>query len=179
MHQLKDALNIFVRTNNPSQLFRRTRALITKGLEGTLLLHGAVENGQTETIVSLIEQIIDLPTSNILFEEMNEYGETPLLVAAKINQGQIIECILKKQSEYAKQKDKNENNLLHLLASLKDNEGVDTIEKVLLILSDDLAIHLLKDKNDDDKTPLNIAQFNGNKKIENLFAPSDNEEDSK
>ena len=148
-------------------------------MTNSLLLHDAIANGRTKTVMSLFEQILDLPASNDLFEEINERGETPLLIAAKFNQGQLVECILKKWPEYIKQKDKNGNNLFHLLANLKDDQGVELIEKILLILSDELFIDLLKGKNENEKTPLNVAQSNGNIQIEKLLIPTKDEEDLK
>ena len=168
--QLKQALNTFIRTDNSSQLFRRTRVLIISELTNSLLLHEAIANGGTKTVMSLIEQILDLPASNVLFEEVNEYGETPLLIAAKFNQRQVVECILKKRPEYAKQKDKNGNNLFHLLANLKGDQGVELIEKILLILSDDISIKLFKEKNRQNQTPMDIAKSSNNTSVLSLLS---------
>ena len=148
-------------------------------MTNSLLLHEAIANGQIEIVLSLIEQIADRPASNDLLEEVDECGETPLLIAAKFNQGQVVECILKKRPEYAKHKDKNGNNLFHLLANLKGDQGVELIEKILLILSDELSIDLLKGKNENEKTPINVAQTNGNILVEKLLIPTKGQEDLK
>jgi len=65
------------------------------------------------------------------------------------------------------------------LANLKGDQGVELIEKILLILSDELSIDLLKGKNENEKTPINVAQTNGNILVEKLLIPTKGQEDLK
>src|SRR5580693_7205996 len=106
---------MLVRQNDPSRLFRRTRILLSKFDKDPSPLNDAIQHGHTKLALSLIEQIIDMPSPNRLLENENENGETPLLIAAKLNEWELIESILKTRSDLAKQKDKDENNLFHLL----------------------------------------------------------------
>ncbi|CAF1156832.1 unnamed protein product [Rotaria sordida] len=112
--------------------------------------------------LSLIEQVLDMNSSQGLLEKENENGETPLLIAAKCNQWKLIEVILKNRSDLVEQKDKNDNNLLHLLANLNEDEGAETIGNIFKILSNDTKQILLIGKNKLSQTPLEIAQSHGN-----------------
>jgi hypothetical protein len=80
----------------------------------------------------------------------------------KLNQWKLIESILKNRSDFAKQEDKNGNNLFHLLANLNEDKGVDTIENISKILPDALKINLLKQKNKTNQKPMDIAQSHNN-----------------
>lgn len=162
LNQLKDALTIFVRTNDPSRLFRRTRVLLSKFDENTSPLSDAIERGHIQLALPLIEQVIDMPSPNRLLEKGNANGETPLLIAAKLNHGKIIETILKKRSDLVEQKDKDGNNMFHLLANLSEDKGAKTIENILIILPNESKINLLKEKNTKNETPIDIAQSHGN-----------------
>jgi ankyrin repeat protein len=97
-----------------------------------------------------------------LFEQVNENGETPLLIAVKLNEWKLIECILKSRSDLAKQKDQNGNNLFHLLANLSEDKGAETIKNVLAILPNELNMDLLKEQNQTNEKPMDIAQFHNN-----------------
>jgi ankyrin repeat protein len=125
-------------------------------------LNDAIEHGHAQTALSLIEQIIDMSPSNGLLEKANENGETPLLVAAKCNQWKLIKPILEKRCELTKQKDKDGNNLLHLLANIDEDKGAETIENVVKILPKDTKRELVKEKNKTKQTPLEVAQSHGN-----------------
>jgi len=169
LNLLKDSLEIFVRKNDPSRLFRRTRILLSKYTEDPSPLHDAIQNGHTELALSLIEQIIDVPSPNRLLENENENGETPLLIAVKLNQWKLIESILKNRSDFAKQKDKDGNNLFHLLANLDEDKGVETIENISKILPSDIEKLLKEGKNQKNQTPMDIAQSHGNIQCMNLL----------
>ncbi|CAF1037725.1 unnamed protein product [Rotaria sordida] len=162
LNQLKVALEKFVRTNDPSQLFRRTRILLSKCDENSLPLNDAIQRGHIEIALSLIEQVLDMNSSQGLLEKGNENGETPLLIAAKCNQWKLIEVILKNRSDLVEQKDKNDNNLLHLLANLNEDGGAENIKNIFKILSNDTKQILLIGKNKLSQTPLEIAQSHGN-----------------
>jgi ankyrin repeat protein len=172
LNQLKDALTIFVRTNDPSRLFRRTRVLVSKFDENTSPLSDAIERGHVQLALPLIEQVIDMPSPNRLLEKGNANGETPLLIAAKLNHGKLIETILKKRSDLVEQKDKDGNNMFHLLANLSEDKGAETIENILTILPNESKINLLKEKNTKNETPIDIAQSHGNTKFIDLFESS-------
>ncbi len=168
LNQLKDALELFVRKNDPSRLFRRTRVLLSKYEEDPSPLHEAIENGHIQTALLLIEQILDMPSPNRLLENENENNETPLLIAAKFNQWKIIELILKSRSDLIQQKDKDGNNLFHFLANLNEDKGVETIEKILKIFPDRIK-NLLNEENKQNQTPMDIARSNGNTQSGTLF----------
>ncbi len=162
LYQLKNALEIFVRTNNPSQLFRKTGSLLSNYDGNSSPLHDAIQHGHTQLALTFIEQIIDMPSLNRLLENENENGETPLLVAVKLNEWKLIEAILKSRSDLARKKDKNGNNLFHLLANLSEDKGVETIEKVFAILPNEVKMNLLKEQNKSQQKPMDIAQSQNN-----------------
>jgi ankyrin repeat protein len=151
-------LEVFVRKNDPSRLFRRTRILLSNYGEGPSPLHEAIENGHTDIALSLIEQLLDMPSPNRLLENENE---ALLLIAAKFNQWKIMELILKNRSDLIHQTDKDGNNLLHLLTNINDDKGVETIDKLLKTFPSDIKI-LLNEENNQHQTPMNISQSNGN-----------------
>ena len=161
-NQLKDALTIFLNTNDPSKLFRRTRVLLTKSTDNPPPLNTAIERGHIHLALPLIEQVIDMSPSNGLLEKMNDNNETPLLVAAKYNHMNLIETILKNRSDLAKQKDKDGNNIFHLLANVNDDKGAESIKNIFEHLSNDMKVCFMKEKNQNDQTPLEIAQSQGN-----------------
>ncbi|CAF5164192.1 unnamed protein product, partial [Rotaria sp. Silwood1] len=101
LNQLQVALEKFVRTNDPSRLFRRTRILLSKCNESPPPLHDAIQRGHIQIALSLIEQVLDMNPSQGLLEKENENGETPLLIAAKCNQWKLIEPILKNRCDLA------------------------------------------------------------------------------
>jgi ankyrin repeat protein len=103
-----------------------------------------------------------MPSLNRLLENENENGETPLLVAVKLNEWKLIEAILKSRSDLARKKDKNGNNLFHLLANLSEDKGVETIEKVFAILPNEVKMNLLKEQNKSQQKPMDIAQSQNN-----------------
>jgi len=125
-------------------------------------LNDAIQRGHTQLALSLIEQVIKMPASDGLLEKENENGETPLLIAAKMNQWKLIETILKTRSDLAQQKDKHNNNLLHLLANLSEDKASETLKNVLEILPNDVKTKLMKEKNKNNQTPIEIAQSHSN-----------------
>ncbi|CAF3827840.1 unnamed protein product, partial [Adineta steineri] len=103
LDQLKDALQIFIRTNDPSQLFRRTRILLSKCDGNESPLNNAIENGHVELALSVIKQTIDANPSIGLLEKVNEHGESALLIASKCNEWKVIEIIVRKRCDLAEQ----------------------------------------------------------------------------
>ena len=93
--QLQEAVVEFVRTNNPSKLFRRTRLLLAKCTEDPPPIDDAIRNGHIDLVLKLIEQVGDTSPSNSLLERKNTDGQTPLLFATKFNYWILIEAILK------------------------------------------------------------------------------------
>jgi len=160
--QLQEAIVEFVRTNNPSRLFRRTRLLLAKCDENPPPLDDAIRNGHIDLALKLIEQLGDMSSSNSLLERENNDGETPLLISAKLNQWILIEAILKKRLDLSEKTDKYDNNILHLLANISDDKANETMKNVLGLLSNDIKIKLLKTKNKDNKIPIEIAQIKNN-----------------
>ncbi|CAF1264788.1 unnamed protein product, partial [Adineta steineri] len=162
LDQLKDALQIFIRTNDPSQLFRRTRTLLSKCDGNESPLNDAIENGHVELALSVIKQTIDANPSIGLLEKVNEHGESVLLIASKCNEWKVIEIILIKRCDLAEQKDENGNNMLHILGKLAEDKGAETIKQVLPILKDQMKMDLRKERNKNDQTPATVAQSHGN-----------------
>jgi ankyrin repeat protein len=116
------------------------------------LLENAIQQGNINLAIKLIKQ-----TKNYLKQENNE-GETPLLLAAKFNQNRLIIAILKKQPELAKQVDKQGNNLLHLLANVKEDKAKKTIENVLTLLDNRMKECLISGLNQRKQTPEQVAR---------------------
>lgn len=152
----------FVRTNNPSKLFRRTRLLLAKCEENPPPLDDAIRNGYTDLVVKLIEQVSDASPSTCLLERENLKGQTPLLLSAELNQSTLIETLLNRRLDLSMKTDKSQNNILHVLARVADDRAERTIEKVLAILPKDLQMKLLKQKNADNHQPWQIAQLKRN-----------------
>jgi ankyrin repeat protein len=170
LNKLKLSLADYVRTNNPSRLFRRTRLLLVKCVDESPPLNEAIQRGHIDLALSLIEQVIELRAPNGLLEKEDENGQTPLLVAAANNRWTIIEIILNKRPDLAEQKDKNGNNVFHLLANLsEDDKAAETMQNVMKILSNDVKVNLLKAKNENNQTPIEIAQSNGNTQFMNVL----------
>jgi len=132
-------------------------------------LHDAIQHGHTQLALAFIKQIVNVPSLNKLLKNRNENGETPLLIAARLNQWKLIESILKPRSDLAKQKDKDGNNLFHLLANLSEDKGVETVANILKILPNDIKNILKEEKNGKNETPMDIAQSYGNTKCMNLL----------
>ncbi|CAF2241671.1 unnamed protein product [Rotaria magnacalcarata] len=158
LNRLKAALEKFIRTNDPSRLFRQVRALLTRCDESPPPLNEAIQRGHTQLALPLIEQVLDMSPSQGVLEKQNENGETPLLIAAKLNQWKLMEPILRNRLDLVQHKDKAGNNILHLLAEIDEDEGAATIQNVIKILPNDPKELLLKEKNQAHQTPLEIAQ---------------------
>ncbi|CAF2631998.1 unnamed protein product [Rotaria sp. Silwood2] len=167
--QLQDAIVEFVRTNNPSRLFRRTRLLLAKCDQNPPPLDDAIRHGHIDLALKLIEQVVDMSTSPGLLERKNNDGETPLLLAAKLNEWILLEAMLKKRLDLTENTDKNDNNILHLLANISENKANETIKNVLLLLPDNIKTNLLKKENNDKLTPIDIAQSKNNTYCADLF----------
>lgn len=156
--QLQEAMVEFVRTNNPSKLFRRTRLLLAKCEENPPPMEDAIRNGYIDLVLKLIEQVGDASPSTSLLERENLKGQTPLLVSAELNHWTLIETLLKKRIELSEKTDRCRNNIFHILACLPDDQANETIEQLLALLPKDMKIKLLKQKNQDNQQPWQIAQ---------------------
>jgi len=167
--QLQEAIVDFVRTNNPSRLFRRTRLLIAKCNDDPPPLDDAIRHGHIDLALKLIEQVGDISLSNSLLERENNDGETPLLLSAKLNQWILIEAILKKRLDYSEKIDKYDNNILHLLANVSEDKANETIKNVLTLLPNHIRTNLLKKKNKANQIPIEIAQAKNNIHCVDLF----------
>lgn len=162
LHQLKIALEEFIRTNDPSRLFRQTRMLLKRSDRNPPPLNEAIQRGHTTLALSLIQQVLDMPSSDGILEEEDGNGETPLLIAAKLNHWELLEPILKNRLDLIEQKDKDGNNFLHLLASVNEKKRLETIQNVMEILPTASKIMLFKAKDKRSQMFLNIAQRHEN-----------------
>lgn len=159
----------FIRTNNPSKLFRRTRLLLAKCEENPPPLDDAIRNGYIDLVVKLIEQVTDGSPSSSLLERENVKGQTPLLLSAELNQSIILETLLERRLDLSIKTDKSQNNLFHLLARVADDRAARTIEHVLAILPRDVQMKLFKQKNADNHQPWQIAQLKRNTRCLDLL----------
>ncbi|UJR25791.1 hypothetical protein I4U23_007141 [Adineta vaga] len=162
LNQLQEALVAFVRTNDPSKLFRRTRVLLSTCDENPPPLHDAIEHGYIPLVSTIIQQVANMREPNNLLEKRNGNGETVLLVGARCNEWQVIELIVKEREDVIEAKDNDGNNMLHLLANVKEDAGAEAIESILAILSEKLKNNLLKQENKMNETPAQSAQLHGN-----------------
>ncbi|CAF3963887.1 unnamed protein product [Adineta steineri] len=171
--QLQVAAVEFLRTNDPSKIFRRTRLLIGKCTENPPPLHDAIQHNHINLALKLIEQTVDMPSSpNNLLEREDNDGVSPLLFAAKFNQWILIEAILKKRLDLIEKTDKADNNILHLLANISEDKAIETIKNIFVLLSNDTKTKLLEKKNNNNETPMEIAQANNNNLCVDLFKRS-------
>lgn len=117
MTKLTDSIETYIRTNDPSKLFRRTRILLLQKTINPTLLHESIENGHGRIVLAFIEQIIDMPSANRLFEARNMNHETLLLLAGRFCEWQIVELILKKRPNYISQMNKQGQTIVTILAN--------------------------------------------------------------
>lgn len=108
------------------------------------------------------------PAINLL-ERMNDDGEIPLLLSAKLNHWILIEAILKKRLDLSEKLDKSDNNIFHLLANISDDKSYETIQNLIGLLPDNIKKNLLKKKNKDNQLPIDIAQIKNNMKSIDLL----------
>ncbi|CAF4036526.1 unnamed protein product [Rotaria sp. Silwood1] len=171
LYELQIALEAFVRNNDLSRLFHQTRCLLSKCDENPLSLNDAIQRGHIQLALSLIEQVFYMQALKDLLEKENENDATQLLIAAKCNQSTLIELILKYRSDLVEQKDKNGNNLLHLLANLNEDKGAEIIKNVFKILPEPTKTMLLLEKNQSSEIPVDIAQWHSNNLCFDLLNP--------
>ena len=152
---MKEAVSQFIRTEDPSLLFRRTRSLLLQTDDASPPLHDAIQSGHMNLVEKLFEQTFDMPKGEGLLDQKNSQGQTPLLISAQYNHWILIELILRQREDLAKQIDNKKNNFLHLLA---EHQHVETIRLSLAILSKNLQEKLLNEKNQFDQRPVDIAR---------------------
>lgn len=156
----------FLREDNPSRLFRRTRLLLSQCDPKSPPLHDAIQRGHVDLARALIEQVYDMPTADGLLEKQNEDGQTVLLMAAKFSRWNIVEMLLQNRTDLVQHIDKQENNFLHLLAENGSNE---MIKQSLALMSDQVRQQLLSGKNRANQRPVDIAQSHGNSQCVDLL----------
>jgi len=115
--KLTDSIETYIRMNDPSKLFRRTRILLLQKTINPTVLHESIENGHGRLVFIFIEQIIDIPSANRLLEARNMNGETVLLVAGRFCEWRIVEFILKKRPNYISQMNKQGQTIVTILAN--------------------------------------------------------------
>ncbi|CAF2924999.1 unnamed protein product [Rotaria sp. Silwood2] len=98
LKELKQAIEKYIRKNDPSELFRRICKLLCNSDENGLVLHDAIKNEHIKLVLPLIEQIINMCSRKDLLEKVNKDGKTPLLMAVKFKQWILIESIIKKSN---------------------------------------------------------------------------------
>jgi len=126
-------------------------------------LENAIQQGDIDLAIKLIKQ------TRSFLERANDQGETPLLMAAKLNQNRLISAILKKYPEFAKQVDKQGNNLLHLLANVSENKARTTIDHVFILLDDQMKKQLILGRNQLGQTPEYVARYHRNMEYIDFF----------
>jgi len=119
-------------------------------------LYNAIQQGDIDGALKLIEE------TNSLLEQENNQGETPLLLAAKLNLNKLIQTILEKRPELVNRTDKQGNNLLHLLASVPGDKAKTTIENVLTRLDNTTKERLIRNLNNNQQTPKQVANNHRN-----------------
>jgi hypothetical protein len=90
-------------------------------------------------------------------------------MAAKLNQNRLISAILKKYPEFAKQVDKQGNNLLHLLANVSENKARTTIDHVFILLDNQMKKQLILGRNQLGQTPEYVARYHRNMEYIDFF----------
>ncbi|UJR25794.1 hypothetical protein I4U23_007144 [Adineta vaga] len=174
LNQLQEALVAFVRTNDPSKLFRRTRVLLSTCDENPPPLHDAIEHGYIPLVSTIIQQVANMREPNNLLEKRNENGETVLLVGARCNEWKVIELIVKEREDVIEAKDNDGNNMLHLLANVKEDAGAETLKNLLEILPIDVKMRLLKEENKKSQVAKDIAQSHENTQCLSLLSKAAN-----
>lgn len=150
----------FVQTSNYPNAKRIMRA---ESIDQFDVLENTIEQGNIDLALQLINQ-----TKNYL-ERQNSRGETPLLMAARLNQEKLILEILKDQPDLSSQMDRQNNNILHLLANISGNEAEKTIEQILNLLAKILKDRLISGLNQSQEKPVDIARNRGHKQYIDLL----------
>lgn len=159
--KLRSGLDTFVRTNNPSELFRAAGTLLFKSMGNSPALHDALENGHLSIASTVIEQTLHLPSEKNLLEKVDLHGQTPLLIAARKNYWQILKLIVEQRLDLIRQKDHHGNNLFHLLFESNGDQASENLEKILDILPEHCKQDLFNERNINQQTPIDIAQCHG------------------
>lgn len=135
----------------------------TNRLDQFETLENAINQGNLDLAWQIIRQ-----ARNFL-EQGNHQGETPLLMAARLNQKRLIVSILNYGSELAKQKDQQGNNLLHLLANISSSQAKETIEQVLNLLDTRSKDRLISELNQSQERPVDVAKNHGHNEYIDLL----------
>ena len=132
-----------------------------------LNLFEMLENAMNQGNIDFAWQLIGQAT-NIL-EQRNDRGETPLLIAARLNQQKLILSILSRRMDLATQIDHQSNNLLHLLANISTNRAKETIEKVFSLLDSRSKDRLISELNQSQERPADVAKNHGHNEYIDLL----------
>jgi ankyrin repeat protein len=150
-------------------LLRRTRLLLSQCDDNPPPLHEGIEQGHISLALLVIEQVASLGRPNGVLEKRNEQGETVLLVGARCKAWEVVEMIAKKRSDLVTDKDMDGNNVLHILASVNEDAGAQTIEKLFAIIPQSTQISLLSEQNKAGETAAESAQRQGNTRCSELL----------
>ncbi|CAF1570086.1 unnamed protein product, partial [Didymodactylos carnosus] len=156
--RLKSCLAALLTDNDTQPLLRVTKKLINKYNDN--LLHCAIKNGHTLLAQQLSAVVARLPDS--IIERKNNNGETAIILAAKLNQIDLLETLFSISQDLIYAVDNKNNNVFHLLTS--QNNSNKTIEFILNCLNDkSINIKQKFDQpNGNGKTPLQLSVEHSN-----------------
>jgi ankyrin repeat protein len=142
---------LYVTENDFKQVLRICRPFIRGNPE---LLHVAVDRNHSD----LIPKFISIAKIDLL-QEKNQFGETVLLHAARLNRVDIIKVLLEKQNSDKLLEDTNNKgqNIFHILASNSDSDEI--LELFInYLLKNSINIQEKFDNLDEEShTPLQLA----------------------
>ncbi|CAF1188048.1 unnamed protein product [Adineta ricciae] len=153
-------------TNNDYETSTLIRELwtLTESEDPFSVLANHMQQRNPQVLFDLIEN------TNSFLEQTNLQGETPLLIAAKFNQIELIDRILHKRPELVKQTDKLGNNIFHNIARTAIDAAAKTIEFVLNKLEPETKKSLLEQINTDRQTPKQVAAYHNNEQCLGLLS---------
>ncbi|CAF4035794.1 unnamed protein product [Rotaria magnacalcarata] len=163
LNKISDATQSLFTNNDFKSILRICRSFIQKRPE---LLHNSISNNYADLLTKFI------PIAPIdLLKKTNEFGETVLLHAIRLNRITIVKDILKRENSDKLLDDTNDRdqNIFHILAINTDShELLDVIIDYLVKKSVDISVkfdHIDKDNH----TPLQLAILNKNISITSCF----------
>ena len=139
------------------------RIMQTSTVDQFEVLENAIEHGNIEFALQLINQ------RKYFLEQQNSRGETPLIIAARLNQERLILAILKDQPNLSTKTDRQGNNILHLLANISENRAGKTIEQIFALLEGRLKDRLVLELNQSQEKPVDIARNRGHQEYIDFF----------
>lgn len=139
------------------------RRMQTSAVDQFEVLENAIEQGNIDLALQLINQ------RKHFLEQQNSRGETPLLMAARLNRERLVLAILKDQLNLSVQVDRQGNNILHLLANISENRAEKTIEAIFTLLEGPLKDRLILQLNQSQEKPVDIARNRGHQEYIEFF----------